>query len=362
MTLLNENKLLVTVVDGYGYAKVYKFCLDGSCEPQFVVHTGYGSWSDLSIIGSVDFQAIAAGLPDSDSFLFADFDGGRIFKCSAAWSTMNDCTVWANELDPVFATYEDCEFSAISIVHSVVYVADQTGDRIYAFTLKGVYLGILDVRIGAYGLATTLAIRPGVFAPLSTIATPPRTTLTAGEQINLSLDLRDGSNAPITSTSSSPLPQPDRFTSFAVGEIDIGGQQAEVSFDQEVTATTAGEFFANITLNTVGRFELHLKEGTTGIQNSFQNSPLTKTIIATETDPSETNIYSKTRTTTASSISQPTIIMNRASRCDRDHEGLFGVLEDLARDGCHATRRRSSCRSSYRSSACHFLANLNPNK
>ena len=141
-------------------------------------------------------------------------------------------------------------------------------------TTAGHIFTTLDIDFGDLDSPIDMAIRPGTFAPLSTITIPDELIALAGESIELQLTLRDVRNSPITSS----LPDPNRFTCFAVGEVDVGGQVIEVTFPQEVTRNEADSFFTSATLKTTGTFELHIREGTTGIQTSFQNSPITLTI------------------------------------------------------------------------------------
>jgi len=62
----------------------------------------------------------------------------------------------------------------------------------------------------------------------------------------------------------------------------------DVTFPQTVTSNENNEFFATASITTSGTFQLHLKEGTNGIQNSFLNSPITLTITPAITDPERT--------------------------------------------------------------------------
>jgi len=81
----------------------------------------------------------------------------------------------------------------------------------------------------------------------------------------------------------SDFPDPDRFTVFAIGDVDVNGITIEVTFLQQVTTNNSNEFSVSVEIKSVGTFQLHVKEGTTGLQNSFLNSPIEVTITAAAT-------------------------------------------------------------------------------
>jgi len=57
-----------------------------------------------------------------------------------------------------------------------------------------------------------------------------------------------------------------------------------------VVANEDKEFSLIATIPSAGTFTLHVEEGTTGIVNSFQNSPLALTITPAATEPTETTV------------------------------------------------------------------------
>ena len=111
-------------------------------------------------------------------------------------------------------------------------------------------------------------------------------TFEAGDTRKISLTLRDDSNNTITTD----FPDADRLTAYSTGEVSINGVTTSVAFDQTVNTNDNNEFFVNAKVNSVGTFELHVKEGTTGALNSFSNSPITITIYPADTEPSKTNV------------------------------------------------------------------------
>jgi len=82
----------------------------------------------------------------------------------------------------------------------------------------------------------------------------------------------------------------NRFTAYAVGDVEVNGELVEVTFDQEVgTNPGTNEYILLSTITSVGNFSLHVKEGSgTMVHNSFKNSPLKLTISAGATSPETT--------------------------------------------------------------------------
>jgi len=172
----------------------------------------------------------------------------------------------------------------MSIFENFIYIVDYSNDNIYVFTLDGFLVGDLDIRTGDLGTANAMAIRPGIFALLSMIDSGEIET-TAGFLSSHPLDLRDVKNQPITA---SLLPDPDCFTTFATGEIDVNGEMREITISSYVFKTSNDEFRVATTITSMGTFQLHVLEGTSGIQTSFKNSPITITITPTKTEAKET--------------------------------------------------------------------------
>jgi len=241
-----------------------------------------------------------AAIPDSDEFLVVDLEesgyfGSKILKCSS--KRIDDCTVWLhyeqlkdnrNIVSPEFE-YGGFKPYSITIFNDIVYVADESHDRTMAFSLSAQPLDLqLELAIGDYRMPYQLFVRPGTFAPLSRIESASEITVTAGETLSLPLDLRDSKNGEITSS----FPEPSRFTTYATGEVDVGGVTVPVTFPQEVSTNENNEFFATASITSPRKFELHVKEGTSGIQNSFSNSPIIIIITHAATVPHNTVIES----------------------------------------------------------------------
>jgi len=126
-----------------------------------------------------------------------------------------------------------------TVYENIVYVSEFTRYRMYALTMTGVLLDTLQIVMGDLGSASQIAMRPGLFAPPSTIEAPAETTAETGEVVKLPLDLRNDKNDVITTA---PFPDPRRITVYAIGEIEINNITVEATFDQHVTVNENSEF------------------------------------------------------------------------------------------------------------------------
>jgi len=266
VSLANDNVLLFVERT---FDEVMKICLDKSCPLEKIVDREN---TDANV-------KIVVTIPESDNYLAVHGDTNEIEMCC-----FNDgeCSLWMKGV-----SYQNFDPYDLMIVDSIVYTMDYSFDKIWASTLRGGFIETVDIAVGDYNSPTQLAFRPGIFAPLSTIITESSDDLAynAGEQISFPLELRDDRNNAIIT----PFPDPNRFTVTAVGEVlQVNGEMREITIPQQVVSNENNDFSVAATIISAGNFTLHVKEGTTGIQNSFANSPITLTITHGATEPTET--------------------------------------------------------------------------
>jgi len=252
MALISDNELLITTSH-----TVVKVCMDGSCPSEIIADAGY----------TEQFRGIAI-LPNKVDFLVVGYTSDWIYKCPVN-PNVGDCKIWAHSNTPFPTEGHPWSLTLIAIHDNIVYIPDYLWYKMYAMTLNGVFLTALDIKMGAFDTPSALAIRPGLFAPLSSVSLPS-TSLTAGQAVNLLLDLRDGLNQPITS----PYPDPSRISVIAIGEIDVNGEMRTVEFELEVIANEQIDYLAVVNITSAGVFQVHMSEN----GNSFKNSPIALTV------------------------------------------------------------------------------------
>jgi len=183
--------------------RVQRACLDNSCSQRTTIIKEF----------DIELRGIAV-IPNSDNYLVVEWSDKVIWMCSMSSST--ECSVFAEE--GIVLAWHSID---LMIADSVVYVLDYSYDKIWAYTLEGELIYDLDLAIGDFNMASQLAIRPGIFAPLSKIIITETSdlTFTAGELMSFSLDLRDDRSNAITAS----YPDPSRFTVFAEGSVEVNG-------------------------------------------------------------------------------------------------------------------------------------------
>ena len=166
----------------------------------------------------------------------------------------------------------------------LVYVLFTISSQVGVFTFDGgLPIAEIGSKPGDLPSPTQMAIRPGFFAPLSSIV-DEATEFVAGLRILLPLDLRDDNNNAIIT---GDLPDPSRFFGYTVGEITTeSGERLAITREQKVVSNDENGLFAEISISTSGTYLLHVKEGTGGmVKNSFKNSPLALTIVSAASSP-----------------------------------------------------------------------------
>jgi len=208
------------------------------------------------------------------------FVDARIYSCSIS-SGSSSCQVWYRESTESFT-----HPSRITVDEEkeLVYVLFSVSSQVGVFTFDGgLPIAEIGSKRGDLPTPTQMAIRPGFFAPLSSIV-DEATEFVAGLRILLPLDLRDDNNNAIIT---GDLPDPSRFSCYAVGEITTeSGERLEITSEQKVVSNDENGLSAEISITTSGTFSLHVKEGSGGmVKNSFKNSPLALTIVSAASSP-----------------------------------------------------------------------------
>ena len=189
--------------------------------------------------------------PDQDFFSLADIafvrstgqilvvdkltDGGlqtsRIYSCPFGGNEDgSSCEVWFRE-DSESGIFMDAASIEVDEEKHLVYVGFYTSGRVAVFTYAGkTPIGMVGEKPADSPLIRSIARRPGVFAPLSSII-PPTTLITrAGEPLRLRLVLRDDQNNNI-----SPLDaDPSRISAYAEGEVIVNNELRSLTFEQQV--------------------------------------------------------------------------------------------------------------------------------
>ena len=227
--------------------------------------------------GGTDFQGVTTAR-SVDSFFVADrFDtlGGRVYQCSLGSSNTthtSDCTTFA--FKPEGVSWDPYAL-VVNEEKRVLYVADRTNAIIHAFAFDRSYLGHVEKRRNFLEDPVALAIRPGLFAPLSTMAAAVG-TVTAGELVTIPLSIVDDSNNEIA------LAETDVSRLRVKGTGQITGTEYDVIVDGEVTKES--DVLAKIALPYAGTWVASLSDGVLNDQQ-FKGSPFEIVVVPAATDP-----------------------------------------------------------------------------
>ena len=155
----------------------------------------------------------------------------RIYSCPFGGNVDgSSCEVWFRE-DSESGIFMDAASIEVDEVKHLVYVGFYTSGRVAVFTYAGkTPIGMVGEKPADSPLIRSIARRPGVFAPLSSII-PPTTLITrAGEPLRLRFELRDDRNNKI-----SPLDaDPSRISAYAEGEVIVNNELRSLTFEQQV--------------------------------------------------------------------------------------------------------------------------------
>ena len=263
----NDDEFLLTTSEG----QVIRLCVPSSeCKAatrnRILVQ---GNW-DLE-----NFQAVAISR-SSDAFFYVSKAFARVSKClfksdSEIASLGHECPTFADlaggrNWDPHGVTVDD--------VKQVVYVSDMEYSSVHVFKLDGLYLGPLQQTRGFLSQPTTMAVKPGLYAPLSSLAA--LATAVAGEEIAIPLTLR-------TSTAD-----------IYAATNETGGFQVSAAGFQFGAASTITGYIAHansllsvfLSIRAVGKWSVAITEGIKNPQH-LEGSPFEIEIMAAETVPAE---------------------------------------------------------------------------
>mgnify|MGYP000014430193 FL=1 len=275
--LASVSDVLDTSDSGY-YGIQYHAYYRSFRDPSAASSSSFDRDYDLSDVGFIRKTGQILALDrHRDNFVFQ-----RIYSCDFGFY---NCFVWFRS-----SPYDEYDMTSIDIDEEkeLVYVSDHAKNRVLVFTFEGVVpIRTLAGKPGDLSGPLGMVRRPGVFGPLSMVVTSEdEISAIAGEEVVLPLDLRDDFDRTI----GSEYPDVNRFTAYAVGDVEVNGELVEVTFDQEVgTNPGTNEYILLSTITSVGNFSLHVKEGSgTMVHNSFKNSPLKLTISAGDTSASDT--------------------------------------------------------------------------
>jgi len=226
--------------------------------------------------GGTDFRGITIAR-SVDSFFVADrFDtlGGRIYQCPLKSSNADtsDCTTFA--FKPEGVSWDPYAL-VVNEEKRVLYAADRTNAIVHAFALDRSYLGHVEKRRNFLEDPVALAIRPGPFAPLSTMMAAVG-SVTAGELVTIPLSIVDDSNNEIA------LAETDVSRLRVMGIGQITGTEYFATIDGEVTKES--DVLAKITLLYAGTWVASLSEGVLNDQQ-FKGSPFEIVVVPAATDP-----------------------------------------------------------------------------
>jgi hypothetical protein len=201
--------------------QVIRRCLDETnCKPQvrnsIMMHTG---GSDLFGIGVLDDTYIVVDRTDFHE---------KIYECPLTSTdiSMHDCEVFA---DKPQGTYWDPRNLLVDPIKRIVFVCDTTNSEVLAFSFDRNFIGPLAAFRGALQMPSSIAQRPGLYAPLSP-SLLPSSLPKAGESINVTLVMMDAYNSTV----------PDAHSTNAT---DLALEVSATGFipGTDIPATIAGE-------------------------------------------------------------------------------------------------------------------------
>jgi len=162
---------------------------------------------DLEPDSGVDLDLRGIASLNADEFLVVVGIDQSIMKCAMDTQL---CSIWLN-MHTNGLTFDPTN---ILIFEDLVYVTDGTANKVYVLTLDGHLISSLPgINMGDMASPTQLAIRPGLYAPFSSVITGSTVfTAVAGEELAFPLDYRDCLNNSITVADG--LPFPNRLTTY----------------------------------------------------------------------------------------------------------------------------------------------------
>jgi hypothetical protein len=182
-----DNEILVSTLNGF----VYRRCLDSAGCKDSVRNT-------VMLRGGDGLNGIGV-LRERDTYIVADRYAAEeaVFECPLGASNLrvNDCEVFAER--PLGA-YWDPWGLLVDNEKRVVYISDYTNSDVFVFSFDRDFLGPLASKRGSLNSPAGMAIRPGLYAPLSPASTPD--TEVAGSKITSSLLLLNRLNDTVSSS------------------------------------------------------------------------------------------------------------------------------------------------------------------
>ena len=257
----NDDEILVTTSEG----EVIRLCVPGSgCKPAVR--------NKILVQANGNLRGVAFSKLLGEFFYVREVLGrvSRCFKSETA-SIGYECPTFAENpqgraWDPHGAIVDD--------VKQVVYVSDMEFSSVHVFALDGTYLGPLEQTRGFLSQPTTMAIKPGPYAPVSSLAV--LATAVAGEEIAIPLTLRT-SMADIYAATN----ETNRFQVSAAG-FQLGVASTITGYIAHANSLLS----AFLSIRAVGKWSVAITEGIKNPQH-LEGSPFEMEITAAETDPAE---------------------------------------------------------------------------
>jgi hypothetical protein len=182
-----DNEILVSSSNGF----VYRRCLDSAGCKDSVRNT-------VMLRGGYDLRGIGV-LREKNTYLVVHrvLTEEVIFECPLGASNLhvNECEEFAER---PLGEYWDTYGLLVDDEKRVVYVSDYENSDVFVFSFDRDFLGSLASTKGALNSPTGMAIRPGLYAPLSPASTPD--TEIAGSKIVSPLLLLDRLNDTVSSS------------------------------------------------------------------------------------------------------------------------------------------------------------------
>ena len=257
----NDDEILVTTSEG----EVIRLCVPGSgCKPAVR--------NKILVQANGNLRGVAFSKLLGEFFYVREVLGrvSRCFKSETA-SIGYECPTFAENpqgraWDPHGAIVDD--------VKQVVYVSDMEFSSVHVFALDGTYLGPLEQTRGFLSQPTTMAIKPGPYAPVSSLAV--LATAVAGEEIAIPLTLRTS------------------MADIYAATNETGGFQVSAAGFQFGAASTITGYIAHansllsafLSIRAVGKWSVAITEGIKNPQH-LEGSPFEIEIMAAETVPAE---------------------------------------------------------------------------
>jgi hypothetical protein len=204
-----DNEILITSWKGF----VYRRCLNGVGCKDSVRNTEM-------VRGGIEFRDIKV-LRVKDAYLVTDrnwLGDGAILECPLGASNLEliDCGVFARGAS---GGYWDPWGLLVDDEKRVVYVSDFSGAGVFVFSFDRDFLGSLASTKGALTSPAGMAIRPGLYAPLSPASTPD--TEIAGSTIVSPLLLLNRLNDTVSSSHSTYVRERSEHNKCAAAACDF---------------------------------------------------------------------------------------------------------------------------------------------